>query len=279
VDGGVTNNNPFELCRHFLADLKPQPPGGHNDRDPATADRAVITIAPFPGTDSFNPSYNPATARGIFKALGALVESVISQSRFSGESISLLKSDGGASRFVIAPSDEKANGRPALMCDGLKAFAGFLSRNFRDRDYQLGRRNCQWFLRQYFVLPTDNRLIADGLNGNRNDLVLRFKAFNDDKYVRPDKTKDYMPIIPLCGRAATPIGHPGRQPMTESALKDLCGRAADRLVAVLKKMMEEQSWLMQTGSGLLLFLFKGKIKSGLQELVLNDLGDSVERGM
>ena len=32
---------------------------------------------------------------------------------------------------------------------------------FRDHDYQLGRRNCQWFLKQHFGLPFDNAVMGD----------------------------------------------------------------------------------------------------------------------
>ncbi len=30
----------------------------------------------------------------------------------------------------------------------------FLVHDPKEHDYQLGRRNCQWFLKQYFVLPS-----------------------------------------------------------------------------------------------------------------------------
>lgn len=277
VDGGTTNNSPFELTRRYLASLDPKPASGHNDPDPLIADRAVITIAPFPGMASFDPNYDPNKAQGLFAALGKLVNALISQSRFLGQSINLLKQGETFSRFVIAPSDDSVSeGQPALMSSSLGAFGGFLARQFRDRDYQLGRRNCQWFLKQYFVLEADNPIIQAGLGANRDPLVRNFKAVNDQNFARPDGTKDYMPIIPLCGTAAVSIANPGRQPMPARSVKDISKKAADRIIAVLKAMMQESSTLIRIGAAILEFLFKGKLASAIQDFLMNNLKGSVQ---
>src|SRR5262249_44678001 len=47
VDGGATNNSPFECARLALAALAPRQSSGHNLRDPRLADRAVVNIAPL----------------------------------------------------------------------------------------------------------------------------------------------------------------------------------------------------------------------------------------
>ena len=63
------------------------------------------------------------------------------------------------SRFLIVPRRGfRADGtlEPfTIACGSLGGFGGFLSRKFREHDYQLGRRNCQWFLKQYFALPSE----------------------------------------------------------------------------------------------------------------------------
>ena len=41
------------------------------------------------------------------------------------------------------------------------AFGGFLAKEFRDHDYQLGSRNCQWFLKRHFGLLLANVVIQD----------------------------------------------------------------------------------------------------------------------
>ncbi len=44
----------------------------------------------------------------------------------------------------------------ALATDCSGGFGGFLSQSFRDHDFQLGRRNCQKFLRDGLDLGPDN---------------------------------------------------------------------------------------------------------------------------
>jgi Patatin-like phospholipase len=277
VDGGATNNNPFELTRRYLASLDPKPKSGHNNRDPLTADRAVLTIAPFPGVASFDPNYDATRAQGLFAALGKLVDALISQSRFLGQGINLFKENETFSRFLIAPSDDKASdGQPALMSSSLGAFGGFLAKQFRDRDYQLGRRNCQRFLQQYFVLQAENPVIEAGLRADRASLVQKFKAGNDPGFRRPDPTKDYMPIIPLCGAAAPPIGNPGRQPIPKSMVENTSKNAADRVIAVLKALTRDSSFLLRTGAGILEFFFKGKLRNAIQDYLIKNLDTAVE---
>src|SRR5262249_21903233 len=68
---------------------------------------------------------------------------------------------------------------PALQCATLGAFGGFFDRGFRAHDYALGRRNCQKFLSDSFVLPMDNVVIKAGLDGldsaARDAVINQFK--------------------------------------------------------------------------------------------------------
>jgi hypothetical protein len=278
VDGGATNNSPFEMARRYLTGLAPVPPAGHNNRDPLKADRAVVTIAPFPGAASFDPKYDVNKAQGVISAVMALFGALLSQARFLGENINLLKQNDTFSRFVIAPSDDVAPSQPALMSSALGAFAGFLSKDFRDRDFQLGRRNCQYFLEQYFVLDSENPVIQSGLESNGDELIRRFKASNDPKFRRLDPKRVYMPIIPLCGTAAVMVENPGRRTVPESLIEDLSGKAADRLTAVAKALSDESSWGLRTVIGIAAFLFKGKIRDAIQSFVMQDLGSAVAKG-
>ncbi len=230
VDGGMTNNNPFECARLFLAR---QTGELHNQRSPLLADAAVITIAPFPGADSFSPSWSAdqhATLLGTLKSLKSIL---VTQSRFTGEGLSLLKDPDVASRFVIAPDDDLVP-VPALQCGSLGAFGGFLSEKFRDRDYRLGRRNCQKFLQRWFVLPYENPLIQDGLGHNPDNLIRNFQSTQDD---RPFKSRAWMPIIPLCTDALrTPIPHPGREQIDAKQLDRILVDASSRLARILRKV-------------------------------------------
>jgi len=277
VDGGATNNNPFECARRFLAGLAPAPSNGRNIRDPLKADRAVITIAPFPGKEAFDLNYKAIKARKLLSVIGSLLDALLAQSRFQGESLSLLKSDDVFSRFVIAPSDDMFPARPALMSSSLGAFGGFLAEVFRDRDYQLGRRNCQWFLREHFVLPVENPLIASGLTGNEASLIKTFQASNAPSLNRPPVTQTWMPIIPLCGRAAVTVNNPGRFTITRSAVDQIADKAANRLRVVLDALIRDSAWSFRVSVSAASWLFKEKLKSAIKDFIIAGLGDAVQQ--
>jgi hypothetical protein len=95
--------------------------------------------------------------------------------------------DDVASRWLIAPKSPAASGfvpPTPIISAGLGAFGAFLHRDFRQYDYELGRYNCQGFLKNWFHLPAQN----PGFGLPATD---------------PDQ-----PIIPLTGPAALPIAPP-----------------------------------------------------------------------
>jgi hypothetical protein len=65
-------------------------------------------------------------------------------------------------KFLIEPIRKiEKNGewlRPKndLAAAPIGGFAGFLSRDFREHDFQLGRKNCQVFLRYYFAVASED---------------------------------------------------------------------------------------------------------------------------
>jgi hypothetical protein len=105
IDGGVTDNDPFGLAHDFLASRNPNAKNGQNPRAPLETNCAVITVAPFPSAERYDPTFNFAEAQGIFPMLRRLFTILVSQSRFLGESLAVLASGAAFSRFVIAPSD------------------------------------------------------------------------------------------------------------------------------------------------------------------------------
>jgi hypothetical protein len=90
-----------------------------------------------------------------------LFSSLISQARFRPEEVVLAADPNDFSRFIIVPNRQETGAAEpdphAIACGTLQGFGGFLSRAFREHDYQLGRRNCQWFLLKYFTLPCDEQ--------------------------------------------------------------------------------------------------------------------------
>lgn len=130
VDGGVIDNDPFNLAHDYLASLPPSPPENQNPRHPLEADRAVVTVAPFPAHSTFDAAPNFSKDAAVFAAVGQLISVFIGQSRFFGESLALITA-GASSRFVIAPSDTllpKEPRRCKARAWGLSA--AFLSANF-----------------------------------------------------------------------------------------------------------------------------------------------------
>ena len=138
VDGGVIDNDPFDLAHDYLAGLAPAPQDGVNPRRASEADRAVLTVAPFPTESLFDDKYDCEASGGVLSAIRGLFSVLISQSRFFGESLALIVTNKVFSRFVIAPSDICLPNKKALQCGSLGAFGGFFDRNFRAHDYALG---------------------------------------------------------------------------------------------------------------------------------------------
>jgi Patatin-like phospholipase len=243
VDGGVTDNNPFELAHDFLALHNPlarkNPDTGEleNPRPADQANAAVLTVAPFPADDVFKEDYKFDENASVFGMLPNLFTVLISQSRFLGESLTAVVSGASATRFTLAPKDEKNLGGKALLCGTLGAFGGFFERGFRAHDYQLGRRNCQRFLQEHFQLPVTNPIIDAGLK--KLDDAAR-------KVVAPDGTA-FIPIIPLCGTALDTVLPPKPAKITSDRVDKIVGLAVKRLKAVAKP------------------LFEGFFKTGLEE--------------
>jgi predicted acylesterase/phospholipase RssA len=236
VDGGVIDNDPFDLAHDYLAALNPVPGDGQNPREALLADRAVITVAPFPAQDRFNPGYDPAAQAGVMTAVGTLVSALISQSRFFGESLALIMTGTVFSRFVIAPSDTTLPPRtPALQCGALGAFGGFFERGYRAHDYALGRRNCQQFLRAQFILPQGNPAIAPGLDPEGKALAAF--GLNPPNTVVDPQNQRWIPLIPLCGTAAVEVPEPARASMSDTDLDDVVDLIVKRFKAVIPLLL------------------------------------------
>lgn len=276
VDGGVTNNDPFNYAHDYLLSLSPAQLGPTSAED---TDRAVISIAPFPSTEQYSDLYDSAKNSTVFRALYNLFSALISQSRFFGESLSQIMCGTTFSRFVIAPSDDELAKRyaanpdaqpPALQCASLGAFGGFFEKGFRAHDYALGRRNCQKFLHDHFVLPEDNLIIKSGIQENhRQEIRTRFgrpalgtySGSSSDgsslqttpEYLAAGEQR-WIPIIPLCSeKVLTPIPVPQRATISDSKIQlivHLIGRRVRAIVGLWRAQIP--SWPLR------MFLWPGE---------------------
>lgn len=238
VDGGVTDNDPFQLAHDFLAIHNPMarrdPQTGdlRNPSDGDNANCAVLTVAPFPAEALYDRNYNFDKNGSVFGMLPNLFTVLISQSRFQGETLAAVMSGTSYSRFVLAPSDSDNPNVNALQCGLLSAFGGFFERGFRAHDYQLGRRNCQKFLSDHFRLSTTNPIIAGGLNKfSPTERAAVIEAFDPGH-------SGYIPIIPICGTAVAEVPAPARATITSSRVGDILNWIVNRLHAVTKPLLE-----------------------------------------
>jgi len=186
IDGGAMNNEPFGLAHTELAGLN-----GRNPRKGGEADRAIIMIDPFTDPRGSEPTRDTSVSKVALR----LADAFKTQARFRQIDLTLAAADDVYSRFMIAPrrssNGRAVSGRRAIASGGMGAFLGFFCEAYREHDYMLGRRNCQAFLRNWFVLPSSNPLCK-----YRSQAALGKDEFKNG--IR----QDHHQIIPLVGTAA-----------------------------------------------------------------------------
>lgn len=300
VDGGVTNNDPFNYAHDCLAALEPASPCTQLETDPCRADRAVLSIAPFPTTESYPIDFDPAASSSVLRALPQLFSALVSQSRFFGESLSNLMRGATFSHFIIAPSDDElvrehqgARTRvpmtQALQCATLGAFGGFFERGFRAHDYALGRRNCQKFLLDHFVLPADNVIMKDAVASLpeelRASIVAKFRrkaplGSNGKPLPVAGVSDVWLPIIPLCTKELRdPIAPVARVKMKAADLECVVDLISQRFKGVASAMLRSIPHLLlrmflRPGPWVIALLGRGMLKN----VLIKQLGESYEDG-
>jgi hypothetical protein len=211
VDGGLVNNDPFDYAQYALI--------GHAADGPVAGgavDKAIIMVSPFPEPPVFPPEGSPGVA--MVSILTALFPALVNQARFRTSELAPAVDEKDFSRFLIAPLRRlpgKAEPERFTIASGLLGgFGGFLDELFRAHDFQLGRRNCQQFLRQSFLVPGDNVVLGAG------------------------QAEPMLPIIPLFGEAVPDVPLPYWPRMTRQDFDSLIEQVklrADKLVPGLIK--------------------------------------------
>ena len=92
-------------------------------------------------------------------------------------------------------------------------------------------------------------------------LLCATKAFAADQYQ----------IIPLYS-----VANPGRPQVPASRIKDICSKAADRLVAVLKAMLQKHPFFSGLVSVISFLGVKGMVRNAIQNYIMKDLADAVD---
>jgi hypothetical protein len=242
-DGGLIDNEPFELAHWSIM----KRPGIPNHTSANKADRAVLMIDPFPTPSSFDPDLSDEELKEelwLRKVLFSLFPVLKDQARFKAIDLARAANVEVYSRFLIAPSRRiKRNGRDddadeayqPLATGVLEGFGGFLCGKFPEHDYQLGRRNCQQFLRKRLVLAANNPLFKNW----------PAKAQNPDFQIKEGR-KTFRTIIPLLGSAKPEVGHPTWPRIGDDVIDRFMNHVklrGNKLVAnITREEMKERSW-------------------------------------
>ena len=187
IDGGVINNEPYGIGLKVL----------HEKNNDLQIDNnfAVIMIDPFPNKDHSTTSSSGSSimdvAKGMFKALR-------NQVMFNQDGILEALDTSNRTKFLIEPIRKtEVNGKferakNDLASAPISGFAGFLSKEFRKHDFQLGRKNCQNFLRYYFAVKDENIEQRLGVNAHEQSK----KRFEFARPARDPNGDKYFPVIP-----------------------------------------------------------------------------------
>lgn len=162
VDGGVMNNEPFELVRRRLALNQGY---WRNPTKGSEAKSGVIMIDPFP---SDPPEISGSVIRNkpdIDHLVKYLFGSLRNQALFSQDLLYAALDPSVYSRFLVSPTryefidEQYVPASVPLASSIIGAFGGFISGSFRNHDYDLGKRNCSDFLQKHFSLPLSNPIV------------------------------------------------------------------------------------------------------------------------
>jgi predicted acylesterase/phospholipase RssA len=157
VDGGAMNNQPIELARTYLAGVL-----GRNPREPNRANRCVILVDPF----ADRPASGPSEVNSLLGLPLPFISALVANNRFSTADLTVFADPNARSRTMVTPIRKRSekgqtttvSGGFAIATAFLDAFGGFLSREYREHDFMLGRANAARFFAEHFTLPRDNPL-------------------------------------------------------------------------------------------------------------------------
>jgi len=222
LDGGCTDNEPIELASHVLEGLASRRAPRPSEKE--RVDRAIILVDPLCEAPEL-PAV--ATVPALVDLLAPAAHMLVSANRFATADIADFLHPSDYSRFIIAPKRSAdagvhaATGGEALCGDGLGAFLGFMSHDFRHHDFMLGRRNCQAFLSGTFTLSAKNPVFGSN------------KPVFSNNYKGPKPPTDEVPIVPLLGSAVSEQPQPDwpAGAFDADSLRDLVTRRVDLLLS------------------------------------------------
>lgn len=254
VDGGMLDNEPFELTRWALM-KKPPKPNARKDTKTNPVDRAVIMVDPFPESAAF-PDFDGDNS--VLSILKQLLPTLKNQARCKPDEAIAALDESVYSRYLLAPiryrsdatssqqrgKDEKPEVH-AIACGLTGGFGGFLDESFRHHDYQLGRLNCYRFLKQHFALPEAYQVVAKGYQ----DCAKSFRFTDTDAKNKP---AEFLPIIPLVGDAAIMPSVPEWPRIPVSVVEQFADQAFTRYKTLKSRLIDSSDaritrWYLKLG--------------------------------
>ncbi|MCL2453456.1 MAG: patatin-like phospholipase family protein, partial [Alphaproteobacteria bacterium] len=244
ADGGIIDNDPFEYAHFSLKkQLHPESsePSGElllEDHLPSAlseVDRAVIMISPFPELKPIAPQGKPTP--DILSIFSTLMPALIDQARFKPDEIIRAANPKYGSRYLIGPSRVTSDGKEqrfGIASGLLGGFGGFVTRSFRDHDYQLGRRNCQRFLQTAFTLPENNPIILSWKKKGIN--IEDYKATQTEEEKKRGEPPTYY-LIPLFGSAKDEVLLPAWPQISQERFEALQERIAERFDGIAPRLL------------------------------------------
>jgi hypothetical protein len=192
-DGGMLNNEPFDITGAILQDITGQKkPASENHN---TFESTVLMVDPFPSEpEDLETLKSKKLSPKIFSVAGLLISTMRGELSFKRDELEVAFDEANYSRFLVAPKrhglgGKEFQGNAAIACGSLGGFGGFFEKSFRAHDFYLGRRNAQYFLRRHFSIPSDtaNPIFNTGYNDAAKDrFAIKFAAGGPS----------FMPIIP-----------------------------------------------------------------------------------
>jgi uncharacterized protein (UPF0297 family) len=249
VDGGAINNEPIGTTVKVLDSKKKL---YHPDEE-----NYMILIDPFPSVTNAQQQfkYEEPKAYNLFQQAFKIFGAFRNQSAFKQEDLlSGLEMDDN--RFLIYP----AKRRYYFLASGLiGGFSGFLKKAFRSHDYQLGRKNCQAFLRYYFGERIDK---FEQITGAVLSEEVKQHWCYDVNFGQPEKGQLLkMPLIPDMlqldkANAKTEIAVPVYDGITTTEMSEVNNLITARIKAIIdssytflsakgKNINKILGWIMQ----------------------------------
>lgn len=195
VDGGVFLNEPLQLVRSSME-------YGRQEKviceDASCTRGAMILLHPSPKRDTYKADFEVPDYWNMFSSVQRLFGALMDDANFQEDELKEMTDTENASRFMLTPvRDGKRAGEDVLGTDAMNGFGGIIDKEVRLHDYQLGRKNCQDFLQNLFVMPIEaarkNKIFGEEANA--------FAVATED-------SRQVVPIIPLVGTAKDPCPHP-----------------------------------------------------------------------